>query len=490
VSSSIEQLKYHLVWCTKYRYRLLTSKIAEQLRELITRMQEWYGFTTISLAVEPDHVHLLFAVPNSQTDLNRLVKRIKGYSSRYLRKRFTALQAYPALWTASHFLASVGEVSEHTIQQYIAAQGIREEETVARTFVFKVLKPTSRKRSQLDAWLASPSTRPKALIQAFQRSGKPETQVNQIALRNDVIDVKTTTNSATKQWLRVGGGNGWPSLRLGLLGRELPSDGKIKDSKLVKTSGGFKAHLTVAQTRIIDTDAINILAVDLGITHPITAIRLDGQRVKDERFLGGELKALAWKRSQRAAKLQKVAKTALTDRLAKYTKARSNWVHQYTASLVKQAKASKAVLVVGNIRGITDKWNKSEKRRNRTFRKKAKPTPYGRIMAQLWYKGTLNGVQVAFVDEAYTSQICARCGSLGNRLGSKFYCAACKYTNQADLNGAINIALAFQRDHDGLVRLPVSEANWTTPMSEANWITPASGANWNQEVSLVGDSRL
>lgn len=94
---------------------------------------------------------------------------------------------------------------------------------------------------------------------------------------------------------------------------------------------------------------------------------------------------------------------------------------------------------MGNLRGIKDIWIKGKT--GKKTRRKANKVPYGQIMSQLWYKGTLANIPVVFVNEAYTSQRCSRCGVIksSQRDGERYVCKECGYTNQADLNGAINI---------------------------------------------------
>jgi putative transposase len=76
----------------------------------------------ISLAIEPDHVHLFL---NGSPDLapKQIMPGIKGYSSYVLRKEFTHLKKMPSMWTRSYFVSTAGNVSSATVQRYIEAQG-------------------------------------------------------------------------------------------------------------------------------------------------------------------------------------------------------------------------------------------------------------------------------------------------------------------------------------------------------------------------------
>lgn len=77
--------KYHVVWCPKYRRKVLTEDIATRLKELIRQKTSELKSEIIELEVMPDHVHLLVEV-DPQFGIHRLVKNIKGYTSRMMRQ--------------------------------------------------------------------------------------------------------------------------------------------------------------------------------------------------------------------------------------------------------------------------------------------------------------------------------------------------------------------------------------------------------------------
>jgi putative transposase len=114
--------KYHVVWCPKYRRKVLVSDVERRLRELIIQICAERQSEIIELEIMPDHVHLLVEV-DPQYGIHRLTKRIKGYSSRVLRKEFKHLTTrLPTLWTNSYFVATVGGAPQAIIKQYIENQ--------------------------------------------------------------------------------------------------------------------------------------------------------------------------------------------------------------------------------------------------------------------------------------------------------------------------------------------------------------------------------
>jgi putative transposase len=114
--------KYHIVWCPKYRRKVLTGAIDARLQEIIRELCQEMRVEVIALEVMPDHVHLLAEV-DPQFGVHRLVKRLKGASSRYLRSEFPQLKRrLPSLWTNSYFVSTVGGAPLAVIQQYVEQQ--------------------------------------------------------------------------------------------------------------------------------------------------------------------------------------------------------------------------------------------------------------------------------------------------------------------------------------------------------------------------------
>ncbi len=114
--------KYHVVWCPKYRRSVLIDGVDVRLKELLVEKCAEHQAEIIELEVMPDHVHLLVEV-DPQYGIHRLVKQIKGYSSRMLRQEFPWLRSrIPTLWTNSYFVSTVGGSPLEAIKKYIENQ--------------------------------------------------------------------------------------------------------------------------------------------------------------------------------------------------------------------------------------------------------------------------------------------------------------------------------------------------------------------------------
>lgn len=114
--------KYHVVWCPKYRRPVLDDEISERLKSILYETAEGVQAEIIELEIMLEHVHLLLEV-DPQFGINKLVRHLKGTSSRILRKEFPRLKSrLPALWTNSYFVSSVGATSLDVVKKYIENQ--------------------------------------------------------------------------------------------------------------------------------------------------------------------------------------------------------------------------------------------------------------------------------------------------------------------------------------------------------------------------------
>lgn len=116
---------YHVIFCTKYRKQVLTSAIQKRLKEIIVEKQEDYHYTLTALEIMPEHVHILMSV-EPKYPVNRIVGKIKGYSSFCLRREFFGLKRIRSLWTSSKFIASTGGVTLEALKEYVEGQKYKE----------------------------------------------------------------------------------------------------------------------------------------------------------------------------------------------------------------------------------------------------------------------------------------------------------------------------------------------------------------------------
>ena len=114
--------KYHIVWCPKYRRKVLVDSVEKRLRELIESLSVEMNVDLIEFEIMPDHVHILCDL-DPQFGVHKYVKRLKGATSRILRSEFKHLTTkLPTLWTNSYFVCTVGGAPLSIIKQYIESQ--------------------------------------------------------------------------------------------------------------------------------------------------------------------------------------------------------------------------------------------------------------------------------------------------------------------------------------------------------------------------------
>jgi putative transposase len=121
-AGAVFSLKYHLVWCPKYRRPVLVEAVDRRLQQLLAEKAAELTITIHALEVMPDHVHL-FVEADPTLCVAEIINRFKGFTSRVLRKEFAALRSrLPCLWSRSYYAGTVGAVSEATVRRYIAGQ--------------------------------------------------------------------------------------------------------------------------------------------------------------------------------------------------------------------------------------------------------------------------------------------------------------------------------------------------------------------------------
>jgi putative transposase len=114
--------KYHVVWCPKYRRSVLLHGVDVRLKTIIQEVISESSAELLELEVMPEHVHLLVEV-DPQYGIHRLIRMVKGRSSRLLRQEFPWLKSrLPTLWTNAYFVSTVGGAPLEVVKQYIENQ--------------------------------------------------------------------------------------------------------------------------------------------------------------------------------------------------------------------------------------------------------------------------------------------------------------------------------------------------------------------------------
>jgi putative transposase len=122
VSHGFGQISFHVVFCPKYRYKILVNEVKSACEAVLREVARKYGFAIHELQVMSDHVHIFVGFkPN--ICVSRVVNLLKGVSARLLLQQFPHLRKVywgGHLWSRGKFYRSVGNVTADTIKHYIA----------------------------------------------------------------------------------------------------------------------------------------------------------------------------------------------------------------------------------------------------------------------------------------------------------------------------------------------------------------------------------
>ena len=123
----VYSIQYHIVWCVKYRHKIIEGDIAASLETLLHKIADDNGFRIVEYGADVDHVHLLIDC-SPQHYIPDMLKALKGVSARLLMKEFGGRLRDKLwgghLWNPSYFVSTVSENTRGQVMQYIQSQRI------------------------------------------------------------------------------------------------------------------------------------------------------------------------------------------------------------------------------------------------------------------------------------------------------------------------------------------------------------------------------
>lgn len=124
----VYSIKYHIVWCVKYRRKIINECIEQSLIHILNNIADDNGFQILEANTDQDHVHLLVSC-SPQHYIPNIIKALKGVSARLLMKEYgdnLRNQLWGGhLWNPSYFIATVSENTESQIREYIQKQKVK-----------------------------------------------------------------------------------------------------------------------------------------------------------------------------------------------------------------------------------------------------------------------------------------------------------------------------------------------------------------------------
>jgi len=120
--STVYNINYHIIWCVKYRKKLLVGNLELRLKELLLQKAKDIDVTIKKMETDKDHIHM-FISASPTSGIHWIVQQFKGVTSRILRQEFSdARTKVPSLWTRSYYVETIGHISEDIILKYIEDQ--------------------------------------------------------------------------------------------------------------------------------------------------------------------------------------------------------------------------------------------------------------------------------------------------------------------------------------------------------------------------------
>jgi putative transposase len=219
-----------------------------------------------------------------------------------------------------------------------------------------------------------------------------------------------------------------PCLKLTLDCKYIPTFQKIRQVEI----GSTFAHISVEIAESEMSSSEKFIGIDCNTTGhaAVVAIPHTGKIHK----LGKSAIHTHSKYKQIRKKLQRNGKFSLLKKIKnKESRILKNINHHISKKIVNIAISEKSGIRFENLKGI-----RKNKKHSRKFRYSLNSWSYYQIQQLTEYKAKKQGIEVAYVAPAYTSQTCSRCGSLGDRDGKKFQCV-CGHADHADVNASFNI---------------------------------------------------
>jgi len=127
LSHTIYQCKYHIVWCPKYRYRILKGALSKSVAQTLRMLCEWRNIEILEMNVKEDHIHMILSIP-PRLSISEVMEMLKGKTAIELFKSFPTLKKPywgNHFWSRGYCVSSIG-LDENKIRKYVKYQEERE----------------------------------------------------------------------------------------------------------------------------------------------------------------------------------------------------------------------------------------------------------------------------------------------------------------------------------------------------------------------------
>ena len=476
--------KYHIVFCPKYRRKVLVNGVDVRLKELISSIADENKFEVIEMEIMPDHVHLLLEV-DPQFGIHKAVKTIRGKTSRILRQEFHWLTTkLPTLWTNSYFCSTVGGAPLEIVKQY----EVKEMETYTLGYKFRIYPNATQARLihrtlgcarfvynhflavRRDQWNANRKsigyTESSRLLTDLKKReetawlSEVDSMALQEALRNldrafqNFFDKRAryprfkSKHSHAQSYRTRNQSNGvrivgkrikLPKIGLVRIKQSREFSGRILSATVSRTaSGKYFVSLCVEQdkAKLLRPNAGGQIGIDVGIREFYTDS--NGNTVENPKPLKKLLRKLKREQRRLSRKLPRSqnrgkARVRLARVHERIANIRKDFLHKCTTRLARENQT--AAVEHLNVKGML---------KNHRLAQAISDVSWSEFFRQLAYKMELRGGELLKVETFYpSSQTCSVCGyqntevkNLGVR---EWTCPQCGAHHDRDHNAAKNI---------------------------------------------------
>jgi putative transposase len=123
-SHTLFDLKYHLIWTTKYRKPVMAGRVGYRVRDLVREICQTFSVQILRGHISSDHVHIFISAP-PQLSISKLAQYLKGKTSRKLLSEFPNLRKQfwgQHLWSRGYYAVTSGNITDEMIVEYIQSQ--------------------------------------------------------------------------------------------------------------------------------------------------------------------------------------------------------------------------------------------------------------------------------------------------------------------------------------------------------------------------------
>lgn len=121
-SNTVFSCKYHIVFCPKFRRKVLLNGVDVRFKEIALEVAQGLACEILEMEVMPEHVHLIVEI-DPHVGVSTFIRKLKGRTSRLLRSEFPWLKSrIPSLWTSSYFVSTIGGITLDRAKEYVKNQ--------------------------------------------------------------------------------------------------------------------------------------------------------------------------------------------------------------------------------------------------------------------------------------------------------------------------------------------------------------------------------